>query len=266
MQGGQLSPLLITFFPLALLLSKPRRFLSSPMVQLTLSAMAGVIAFVAVSPSVLAPRYILSPVLMFIPVFAKGAEVLFLDKTRSRFLAEGAIITLLAILSFSLVSVGIYAQQAILIMTGVYSPCELRGANCRALTSLSEHADPGARVFLAGAFSDWLRPDLLQCTADRSEQGALMRAPSTEERWEYLIDRGFEYIAINPWNHAAYDEALDISEAPEWIDYSEFFLENGYKVFQIASEDPSRQPSITCRQIDSSAWQITPADQSAELN
>ncbi|HEY69154.1 MAG TPA: hypothetical protein G4O08_01075, partial [Anaerolineae bacterium] len=136
MQGGQLSPLLLAFLPLAFLLRKPSRFFSSPLVQLTLSALAGVIVWVVMTPSVLAPRFILAPVLMFIPILAKGTEFLFLDETRSRLLKGGAFFVLLVSILFSMISVGIYAKQAIQIQAGWVDPCEYNRTNCWALSSL----------------------------------------------------------------------------------------------------------------------------------
>ena len=200
---------------------------------------------------------------MAIPVIAKGAESLFLDETRSRLLAGGAFVTILVFLAFSLVSVGIYAKQAVQILTGSVDPCEFRGPNCRALSLLSEQADLGDRVFLVESHIDSLRPDLLQCASSNAEMGDLLIAPSPDERWAYLIDRDFLYIAINTSIYPGHDEALDLGQAPEWLDYDVFYQENRFKVIHITSQDPLIQPSVMCHQVNPPAWDIVPVEQTA---
>jgi hypothetical protein len=265
MQGGHLSPLLLAFLPFAFYLQRPRRFFSSPLVQLTLSAMLGVAVWLVISPSILAPRYLLATVLMIIPVVAKGVDHVMQDRTRSRLLLGGTYATLLVLLAFSMITVGTFANQAVQIITGAYEVCDLHRADCWGLSLLNQHADMGDRVFIVGYYSDWLRPDLLQCVSNGAERNAALRSPSTEERWAYLIDRGFRFIAIEP-GFTTYDEALDISEAPEWIEHVEIFQETGYRVHQIESQDPLIQPSMTCSQIDMPAWQIVPVDRAEGSN
>ncbi len=260
MQAGHLSPLMLAFLPLAFLLRKPRRMLESPVVQLTLSALVGIIVWLLINPSILAPRFLMATLFMFVPVLAKGVDAAMLDGQRTRLLTGGMFAALFATLAFSLITIGIYSYQAVLYVAGVHGPCEYEQSNCRAMSTLSERADMGDRIFLAEAHTIWLRSDLLQCVSERSELRTALETPSTEERWAYLIEHGFEYIAINPTSYAEYAEALDISLAPDWIEAVELFREDNYRVFQIASTDPNRQPSMECRQMDPPEWQIAPLD------
>lgn len=259
MQAGHLSPLMLAFLPLSFLLDKPRRWLASPTVQLTLSALVGIIVWLLINPSILAPRFLLATLFMFVPVLAKGAEAV-MGSNGTRLLAVGAYAALIAALSFSLVTVGVYSSQAVKYATGVLGPCEFERANCRAMSALSQDAALGDRIFLAEAHTIWLRSDLMQCISERAELGATLDAPTTKDRWAYLVDRGFRYIAINPTSYAEFIDALDFNQAPEWIEISELFEEGSYKVYRISSTDPGRQPSMECRQADPPAWNVVPID------
>jgi hypothetical protein len=258
MQAGHLSVLMLAFLPLAFLLRKPRRFLESPLVQLTLCSTIGVVVWLLINPSILAPRFLMATLFMFVPVLAKGAESMLQESKRTRLLAGGVYVSLFAALAFSLMTTGVYAYQAIQYVSGAHDACEYERANCRAMSVLSENAAVGDRIFLAEAHAIWLRADLLQCVSERAELGTFLDAPSAEERWQYLFDRGFEYVAVNPRSYSAYAEALDVSQAPDWIEVVELFHEDGYSVYQIVSADASRQPSVACRQIDPPAWGIAP--------
>jgi hypothetical protein len=261
MQAGHLSPLILAFVPLAFRLRKPPRFLSSPLVQLTLSALIGIAVWLLINPSILAPRFLLATLFMFIPVVAKGAESVMLDVKGMRILTAGIFACLFAALSFSLGTIGVYSYQAAMYVTGAHDACEYERANCRAMSALSEHADFGARIFLAEAHAIWLRSDLLQCVSERAELRTALDMPSVEDRWEYLIEMGFNYVAVNPTSYAQYAVAVDISQAPDWIEVDELFAEDDYRVFQITSTDPDRQPLMECRQVDLPGWQIVPVDE-----
>ncbi len=258
MQAGHLSVLMLAFLPLAFLLRKPRRFLDSPMVQLTLCSAIGVVVWLLINPSILAPRFLMATLFMFVPVLAKGAESVLQEPKRTRLLAGGVFASLFATLTFSLITTGIYSYQAIQYVSGAQDACEYERANCRAMSTLSEEAALGDRIFLAEAHAIWLRADLLQCVSERAELRTALDTPSVEERWQYLIERGFRYVAVNPGSYSAYAEALDVSQAPDWIEVVELFSEDEYSVYQIDSTDPSRQPSAACLQIDPPAWDVAP--------
>lgn len=258
MQAGHLSVLMLAFLPLAFLLRKPRRFLDSPLVQLTLCSTIGVVVWLLINPSILAPRFLMATLFMFVPVLAKGAESVLQESKRTRLLAGGVLISLYAALTFSLMTTGVYSYQAIQYVSGAHDACEYERANCRAMSVLSEEAAEGDRIFLAEAHAIWLRADLLQCMSERAELRTALDAPSVEERWQYLIEMGFEYIAVNPASYSAYAEALDVGQAPDWIEVVEIFHEDDYSVYQVVSTDTSRQPSVACRQIDPPTWEIVP--------
>lgn len=94
MQYGNLSPLILAFAPLAFLLPRPRSIAGSRLVQITLAAAMGVVIWVILCPSILAPRYILSPLLMFIPLAARSAEYVTQLETKPRWLSAGILICL----------------------------------------------------------------------------------------------------------------------------------------------------------------------------
>ncbi len=74
MQGGNISALVLAFMPLCFLLKKPVSLFQNRLFQVSLVAVAGLIIWKIVRPSVISPRYILATLLLFIPLAARCAE------------------------------------------------------------------------------------------------------------------------------------------------------------------------------------------------
>jgi len=68
MQGGGLSLLILAFAPLVCFMARPRTI--SPLVAVTSAAVAGTVVWVVLRPSVIAPRYFLTTLLLFVPLVA----------------------------------------------------------------------------------------------------------------------------------------------------------------------------------------------------
>src|SRR5262249_47769207 len=87
MMGGGVSPLVLMFLPLALLLPRPASWSRSRLLQMSLIGLVGVVVWVIVRPSILAPRYIFPPLMLLgLPAVA-GVEELCRRPARSRALA-----------------------------------------------------------------------------------------------------------------------------------------------------------------------------------
>jgi hypothetical protein len=256
MQGGTMSPLLLAFAPLVLLVSRAKKFLRNPVVQVAASGVVGVIAWVVVRPSVLAPRYILAVILLLIPVAALGAERALAIRTRM-----GTVVRVVVLLSCLTTLAAAFAYQQYLghmawqqVVDGT-SCCAAHEEGCRAAGAVNGDAAAGDRVYLMGYYRYWLRADLLQCIS-RAADGSPASLPTSRERWEQLFDRGFAYVMIDNTSHQAEADLLDPADTPSWLRVTLLFEEAEYTVLRLESTDSERRPSLCCRQETPPAWDV----------
>jgi hypothetical protein len=123
--------------------------------------------------------------------------------------------------------------------------------------SLNQQAEPGARVFFAGYYSYWMRPDLLQCRDDRSDAGAFAKEPDASSRWATLYTRGFHYVVIDKTSHQAMVSLLDQSMAPPWLDVTEILKTDELSVLKLSSQTHDRTVELGCIQRLHPAWDVT---------
>lgn len=257
-QYGNLSPLVLAFAPLALLLPRPSSFLGSPLAAITLAALTGLGCWVILNPSLLSPRYILSTLLVFIPLAARGAEYVSVLDTGPRWLGG----SVLGCIFVTQVVVGTYFSGQVFFLsgtkrylTGRMSQCDRDGEYCRSLTALNEQAEPGDRVLLAAYYRYWLRPDLLQCVSTEDELKDL-RERSPEAFWLGAREGGFRYLAVDRTTHGSLMENLKIENLPIWVSVALTYEKGNLLIYLLAFNDPPVRPVAECRQARPPAWDL----------
>jgi hypothetical protein len=259
-QYGGISPLVIAFAPLAIFLPRPRSLLSSPLAALTIAALVGVLAWMISNPSVLAPRYLLSTLLLLILLPARAAEYMSLNDRTPRLLTAGITICTLVVL----VAVGLYflssvfyPNRTLLVLEGKMDECSRDGESCRAMATINQRAAPGERVYLAAYPRYWLRGDLLQCVS--SYQDSISNDFSGDKSWLYLYQKGFTYLFIDETTHGDTLKQLDVQNPPAWLKLNVLYDDPGkLLVYQIKFfTPPSAIKPITCqRRPSSTIWEV----------
>ena len=256
MQGGNLSFLWLALLPL--LLVRPVTFRNNlPLAQMTVAGLLGMFLWVLLRPSVIAPRYLLATLFLLIPSIALAAERVFTTEARPRILSAGMVLvalSALAIFTFPHVKLPL---QLIHFLRGTFPVCGLASPYCEPLVSLNQQAEPGARVFFAGYYSYWMRPDLLQCRDDRSDAGAFAKEPDASSRWATLYTRGFHYVVIDKTSHQAMVSLLDQSMAPPWLDVTEILKTDELSVLKLSSLTHDPTVELGCIQRSHPAWDVT---------
>jgi len=264
-QYGNLSPLVLAFLPLIVLMRHPFDSLKGPLAQVTAAGLLGIFLWLLLGPRVHAPRYILVSFLLLIPIAAWGASHLLSAPVKSRLIKSSILFCLMFSVALML------SSQFPLLFKGYvggldwgapYSKVE--GPHYRPIQKVNQLLPPGTRVFiwggyLYGGYTVHLRGDLLQCIARGDEAAKYVGLQSTIERWGYLYDRGFSYVMIRGNPHVRdtrADELFALDQKPAWLDIVEVLNENGLKVYQLVSRDPARKPLFTTRQIKPPAWDI----------
>jgi hypothetical protein len=257
-QYGDLSPLVLAFLPLALLLPRPRRF--SPLVAVMAAALAGVVAWNLYRPSVFAPRYILATLLLFILLAARAAEHACQADTKPRWLTiavmGSALITLWAVWSYfqGIVFLPVASYKY---LAGQLPGCSRDGIFCRAMYEIDGQAEPGDRVFTAAYPRYWFRGDLIQCLEKEKDTGAIFSAP-LEERMQALYQRGFRYLLADRTMYADMLTSMNVDNPPAWLHLTLIFEESNVSVYRLDAVNPPVQPQVSCRQkVGTQIWELT---------
>lgn len=253
-QYGNLTPLVLAFLPLAVFLPRPRSIFSSKVAVVTLAAAGGLLVWGVFRPSVLASRYVLAILLLFIPLAARAAENVVKKESRSRWLTA----SIQGLLLVVLVSVNLYGINSVFFpkltaryLVGIASECERDGVFCDAMQTINWKAAPGARVFNVSWYRYWFRPDLLQCISNRSER-ELFTNSTPDERWLMLYQRGFKYL----FTDRAVPE-LDLEHPPAWVKVQQLFKKDSFAAYYLDYNNlPEQKIIASCLQINPPAWQV----------
>jgi len=257
MQGGNISFLILAFLPLVWFLTRPKNFLRNPYFQVTFAALIGLILWVIVRPSVIAPRYILATLFLFIPLIAYATEYVYDHELKPRILEFGINVCIVFALAISLYP---YANLPVKVFKHVNDSlheCDMASPYCLPLTGISESAGTGDRIYYVGYYTYWLRTDLLQCINNGDDDALLEAEESSSNSILALSKLGFSYLVVEKSHSNAerFMASANQEQAPGFE--LETVLDNpDMAVFRIKSlNDP--EPKLTeCRQDSQAGWHI----------
>jgi hypothetical protein len=266
MQGGNLSVLWLAALPLAFFLPRPRwssQSFCSTLVQVTVSACVGLTCWLLIKASVFAPRYILVTLVMLIPLPAIAVEYVWHHESRPRLIS----FAFMVLTGIAMVAVpntppaGDWASVPRRIVQHVktgFPECGLAiSTYCHGFTTLSTQVREGERVFVAGYYTYWLRPDLLQCINEPGDYG-IFNLSSPSDIWSALYSNGFSHVAVQKYSHGQYMKLLDPAKAPPWLKVTTGLVDSDMPVFHLESLDPTRRPGIVCARKGRSSWAPAP--------
>ena len=265
MQGGNISALVLAFTPLFFLLRKPVSFMQSRLFQITMIAIAGVITWTITRPAVICPRYILSTLLLFIPLAARSAENLFQTNYEYQLLNKMVYFSLLFSLFLFLNQKPRIHDQVIKLLKWNPHECEKASGYYNSLTFLNKLCSPGSRVYFGGYYSYFLRADLLQCMCRPDDYGpGSVRTleegwgcfETSEERWEYLFNRGFNYLLIQKASHRDLLQFFNWDNVPSWLTVKQIYSDSGTIIYSLHPKDSIHNPQFVCMESNAPAWDI----------
>ncbi len=256
-QYGNLSPLVLAFFPLTLLYLKMdmRQLRRSSVNRVTVAAILVMGLWVAAYPSALAPRYFLASLLLFCLPVAYATERMLENRTCSRGLKRVVTICILigllltAYLDRVVVFNTAYDFQKGRVVYADFNPVY------QALSRVNAEARSGERLFLATYSHFQLRNDLLQCASTFEEQRKVEKILLMEERWAYVYYQGFHYVIVDKATHA---RLLDneANSTPYWLTATVLYEDEKSRLIKIESNEPQRLPRKGGKQIQPPAWDV----------
>lgn len=259
-QLGRLSPLALLFAPLAFFFRpRFREALRSPLFQVTVVAFLGIVLWVCVRPSVIAPRYYFAPLFILILVGAAGAEHVTQAGRRLRWAGLAVILALFVMMGsiyrdLARDRYNVIHHESIRLLTGDIAPADYFGPAHEAYALINTQAKPGERVLQLGYYTYWFRPDILECMF--GEQDGISGG-SAGERWKRIRERGFSYLFIDRNTHKKALAALGIlDETPGWLKLEKLYEQGEYSVYRIDVKSGAPVPGTCCRQLHPPAWEI----------
>ena len=253
MQGGTLSFAWLALLPLAVFLPRSYYSLKGPLGQATAAGLLGLVLWVCLRPSVIAPRYILAPLLLlFLPV---GSAVETLFGAQARLLGRAAVACLLVACLANVVSEGRALRDGIAFVRARLPACYRASIYCTELARVNDVARPGERALLLLYYSYWLRPDLLICRNTARESLAVKRATTVEDAWTKFTAAGLSLLVVDPTSHASDFKRL-WNERPDWIVANELYRGTHIIAYRIASRDPAHKATPACERGPEGGWEV----------
>lgn len=250
MQGGGLSFLFLAFLPFLIWSSRPTSWRKSMTVAITIAGLSGILAWMLLRPSVIAPRYILASLLLFVPILAIAAEDVLAKKAAPQILRVGTTLTVLSAIAASFWHLLPIPSAIISGIGSKGNTCSLASPECDSFQKLSEIARPGDRLLIASYYPYWLTPAELQCRDTLDEQRGI---PDRAHLVHWLQSRGFAYVAVDPTvsrklaadlQQLAMSNAADVHELPGGT---------AVKLYHINSDRPGH---VRCVEATPGRWSL----------
>lgn len=217
MQGGGLSFVLLAFVPFVWLMWRQITTPKNLLWRVTLAGLLGLAIWMVLRPSVIAPRYFLASALLLLPIVAISTEHILQPAQGHALLRRGVIAVLWAALLSSMWHTIPALRATPAYISGTLDPCALASDYCVPLRTLALEDPRGPRIFLAGYYSYWLRPDQIFCLDTPAEAMHVLQDPDPVAQLQAL---GFGRLVVDATSHGW------LLDAVRHDDRAEFFAQN----------------------------------------
>lgn len=194
-QGGGLSFLYLAFLPFLFWLPQPPSWRKSVTTAVSFAALAALVAWMVLRPSVIAPRYILASLLMFVPLLALAVEAVLTHPASQPVLRIATTAVIMLALSASFWHLLPIPGALTMRISSSDKACVLASPECDPFRRLADVARSGDRILVASYYPYWLTPSQLQCRDTLEEQREML---GESDLLPWLKTRGFDYAVVDP--------------------------------------------------------------------
>lgn len=257
-QYGNMSPLMLAFLPLALLMPWSERPRNGPIAALSVAALTGLLAWIAIFPSVPMPRYFLATLLLpAVPIGWVAERFSRLNKLANYIVTLAMLLTILIFFKSwrgEIFPIRNAFQYLFTVQTEkAFTKTELFSYNV--YEALNNTAKPGARVFLLSYYRFWLRPDLIQCS-NRTSEDIKYDAKDPNKFWLQLYENDFTYLYSN-----TYLSKEIINKLPSWVMIEEVYPKSIHgEVYRLAFKNAPGKVHLTTHEVFPGVWDVVPLD------
>lgn len=255
MQGGNVSFLLLAFAPLVWWLPRPQRFWDSLLFRLCLAGAVGTACWLVLRPSVIAPRYLLATLLLFVPLTARAAEHAITREVAPSWLSVGITTSLAAAVTIFAYPLLPLPKALLQYAQGRLPVCALASVHCNPLQRLNSMAAPGDRVFMLNYYGYWLRPDLLQCRDSYGDDRILVKLDGPGLTWEILRAGGFRYVVADKVDYADDLHRLSALRVPTGVTVTQILDTPQLELFEVTSASDTAK-AAACQKVKPPAWSV----------
>lgn len=183
------------------------------------SLIMGMLLWLLIRPSFVAPRYILAVLLGF-SLFAAAGFDRWLSRNfrapKKKFIAL-ALLVLWCLHSLTFMQkTGSSVRKAYAYLSGEMPYCARDAYHCFVAQELNAVVPPGARILQLSYFTLWLRGDLLQ-TMRQTDEAQIKLGPITEEAWRLIYQHDFQYVYLDRVSHREMIKTYFIDKLPPWV-------------------------------------------------
>jgi hypothetical protein len=246
-QYGNLSPLVLAFAPLALLLPRSSLGWRSPFRQVALAGLFGLVLWMVFRSAYMVPRYLLPSLLLLAVWAARAAEFASQSGFRPRAARLVICFCLLAVLAMMTGKLKKTPRQVWVALTHPNFVSDRE--TYRAVEVVNGQARPGERVFAATFSLFWLRGDLL-ATIQRPDKEGPSGAATPQASWSQLYRDGFRYLV---WHEKKYPQLgpqlglkrPDLAALAAPVHVEVLFAEQDSFVYRLSLPPPQAPPAGT---------------------
>ena len=241
MMGGTVSALVLMFLPLVFFVAPSSAWRRSVLLQLACVGLVGLTLWILVRPSVLAPRYILPPLMLLILPAAYAAEWLSDRKNTSLVLSScclGAFLVIEFVTLKYAINIDHVVDESVCFFSRPLEECD--HPSYRAINFVNQHVGKNERVFLAMHARYWFRGDLLKQLDCTNEHTEVLEKKTSVERWDAIRRGGFRYLIFDQGAFGSFGDLLGIeresagiANLPPGLQVARRFHEAPYMVFEI---------------------------------
>lgn len=237
LMGGSVSVIWLLALPFAAFACSRRHAMSDPAVILTLSALIGLLLWLALKPSIFVPRYFLINLLMLFPIVFIGVERYAARAGRNLGVLAGfSVITGAALVSAPFVMpAGVWTatpEKLLRYVADGQPSCGLAiSSYCATFQDLNAELPGEKRVFLLGYYSYFLSERLLASLNTNEENLDLSKMPA--DPWKRLAQQGFGAVAVQVATHGRFIDYLRAAPVPDELVVEERYPGTDMPVFMI---------------------------------
>jgi len=259
MQAGTLSSLCLAFAPMILLPSFRKEGRWGENVLLAGAAAFSLLLWILLEPSVIAPRYYMPAVMVWIPVTAVAAERALREGRRGA-LHLAVILSTIAVLCMEVRSIAPYARWGWHYIRTTSVDWGREDPVWAALNALNRNAGPGERVYLASYWSLQMRADLIQCALKEKELEELQRTKEDPGRLVAMLrGLGARYIVQDTLTHAdvipTWDRLRELPSAPKILRQA-FGPNDRMVVYTLLPDGEGNPPHVQCVEVEKGIWTV----------
>ncbi|MBN1554685.1 MAG: hypothetical protein JXA11_08065 [Phycisphaerae bacterium] len=193
---GSINAAVLALWPLTLLLPRPKRFLDSTLVQLTLVGFLGVTIFILLQTWNFSLRYFMPALLLLLLAPAAAVDFVWNSSRIRVALKIGVAVVLVMAAAERFNRTKGHPGDGLKYILGQVNALEVSESSARMCQAVNDRARPGDRVFLATKYPYFLKPELIASAAGSDERRAVERQPTPADRWRKCYTDGFRFLCI----------------------------------------------------------------------